>query len=637
VTRSEQEFRDFVAGFADPLARFAFLLCAGTGLDRADITVAALASVRQRWDDVEATGAPEPLALERMVSTLPRSRRGKAGATVAVAQPVTDRADFARPVAPAVPASDQSPYDEIDPGVLRAAAWTAWKTLTPRQRVPLLLVDASVAARRLAGIEIAQSSRSARRASVVAADAWRSLRQAMAADPVTGRWADSADDDQAVTVVHDALRERSAAEPALTDSYSRVQQRVSGLRLRAVGAVAASVVVVVAVGAVAVRESAPKKDRVPPVSASTLADSVSDRGPVVAWPTRGTAATDAALITKLKAAFLHAHPEATGQVQVLLVTDTSTYRIAYVTAKSPTGVLESWFYGPVGSDDLVEGVVQYGGGLDARTEILATGLADAQGHTQLVVLAPPGTRKMSVITADTATTTSTSSPLRDTDGIAVKAVATGSIASLSVVARVGQSDVVSQGMQTLALGPTFEGASAPFEPQGVPSFAAERGNPAPQVLAQAANDAGLMARQDGPANYVQMKVLWGGTDQDANRIVVVRMKVELSDVLLVSSQDRTGVPRQETEDLADPSTPDAPLAFSYAGSGDPRVGVLGAPGDSAAALTFQGKQLASSPLDGTGFTSFLVTDDMWFTYPGLAVELLGPGGNVVKTIPIAVL
>jgi hypothetical protein len=629
VTRSEQEFRDFVAGCADPLARFAFLLSAGTELDSVDITVAALAAVRQRWDDAEATGAPEPLAIERLVSALPRSRRSRAA--------VADRDGTARPVTLGVPASGQLPDDEIDAGLLRAAAWTAWKTLAPRQRVPLLLDDASVAARRLGGIEIPQSSRAARRASAVADDAWRCLRQAVASDPGMRSRVGFTADAQLAAVVRDALREQAAAAPALIDPYLRIRQRASRMRLRALGAVAASVVVVVAVGAVAIRASAPKKGHVPPVSASTLADSVSDRGPVVAWPTRGTAAKDAALITKLKAAFLYAHPETTGQVQVLLITDTSTYRIAYVTAKSPTGVLESWFYGPVGSGDLVEGVVQYGGGLDARTEILATGLADAQGHTQLVVLAPPDTRKMSVITADTATTTSTSSPLRETAGIAVKAVPTGSIASLSVVARVGQSDVMSQGMQTLALGPTFEGASAPFEPQGVPSFAAERGNPAPQVLAQAANDAALMAREDGPANYVQMKVLWGGTDQAANRIVVVRMKVELSDVLLVSSEDRTGVPRQETEDIADPSTPDAPMAFSYAGSGDPRVGVLGAPGDSAAALTFQGKQLASSPLDGTGFTSFLVTDDTWFTYPGLAVELLGPGGNVVKTIPIAIL
>ena len=544
VTGSEQEFRDFVAGFADPLARLAVLLSAGTELDPTQMTVAALASVRRRWDDVEETGAPEPLAIEALVSALPHARRA-----VAYAEPVTDHVDVARPVAPAVPALSPVPNDD-EASLLRAAAWTAWNALAPRQRVPLLLEDASVAARRLAGIEIPQSSRAARRASAVADDAWRLLRQAMAADAVVHRWVDSTDDAQFAAVVRDGLREQAAAAPALLDPYPRVRQRVSRMRLRAVGAVAASLVVLVAAGAVAVHASAPKKVHVPPVSASTLADSVSDRGPVVAWPTRGTAAQNGALITKLKAAFLHAHPETTGQVQVLLVTDTSTYRIAYVTAKSPTGVLESWFYGPVGSNDLVEGVVQYGGGLDARTEILATGLADAQGHTQLVVLAPPGTRKMSVTTADTATTTSTSSPLRDTDGIAVKEVPTGSIRSLSVVARVGQSDVVRQGMQTLALSPTFEGASAPFEPQGVPSFAAERGNPDPQVLAQAANDAGLMARQDGPANYVQMKVLWGGTDQAANRIVIVRMKMELSDVLLVSWEDRTGVPRQQIEAIA---------------------------------------------------------------------------------------
>ncbi len=136
---------------------------------------------------------------------------------------------------------------------------------------------------------------------------------------------------------------------------------------------------------------------------------------------------------------------------------------------------------------------------------------------------------------------------------------------------------------------------------------------------------------------VQMKVLWGGTDQAANRIVVVRMKMELSDVLSVNWEDRAGVPRQETEPIADPSTPDAPLAFSYAGSGDPRVGVLGASGDSKAALVFQGKQLSAVPLDGTGFTSFVLTDESWLTSPGLAVNLLGPGGNVVKTIPIPAL
>ena len=112
--RPEQEFRDFVAGFADPLARFAFLLSAGTELDSADITIAALASVRRQWDDVEATGAPEPLAMERLVSALPRSRRRVAA--VVEALPGTDRGHVARPVAPAVPALGDLPDDEGDEG-----------------------------------------------------------------------------------------------------------------------------------------------------------------------------------------------------------------------------------------------------------------------------------------------------------------------------------------------------------------------------------------------------------------------------------------------------------------------------------------------------------------------------------------
>jgi hypothetical protein len=300
-------------------------------------------------------------------------------------------------------------------------------------------------------------------------------------------------------------------------------------------------------------------------------------------------------------------------------------------------VLASWFYGPVGSNDLVEGAVQYGAGLDARTEMLATGVADAQGHTQLVVLAPPGTRTMRLSTSAAATAPASPSTLRDADGIAVKAVATGSIASLRLDVRIGQTDVVSKEMRTLALGPTFQGVGAPFEPEETPSFPSERGHPDPQVLAQAAYDAGVWAVQDGMANRVQMKVLWGGTDQAGNRIVVVRMKMELSDMLLVTWDDESNVPRQETADIADPSTPDAPLAFSYVGSDGPRVAVLGAPGDRTAELAFQGKQLPAVPLDGSGFASFRVADDGWLTSPGLAVGLLGPAGNVVKTIPIPAL
>ena len=189
MTRPAQEFRDFVAGFADPLARLAFLLSAGTELDSGDLTVSALASVRRRWHDAEATGAPEPLAVEALLLALPRLRRGSTAAGDASAARGADRIDVAQPVAPGVPAIDQLPDDEVEEGVLRAAAWAAWKTLAPRQRVPLLLDDISVAAQRLAGVDITQSSRSARRASVVADGAWRALREAMAVDVLTHRWA----------------------------------------------------------------------------------------------------------------------------------------------------------------------------------------------------------------------------------------------------------------------------------------------------------------------------------------------------------------------------------------------------------------------------------------------------------------
>ena len=92
------------------------------------------------------------------------------------------------------------------------------------------------------------------------------------------------------------------------------------------------------------------------------------------------------------------------------------------------------------------------------------------------------------------------------------------------------------------------------------------------------------------ANRVQMKVLWGGADQAGNRLVVVRMKMELSDMLLITWDDHGDVPRQETADIADPSTPDAPLAFSYVGSDGPRVAVLGAPGEQSARSRFTARR-----------------------------------------------
>ena len=52
----DADFRDFVVGFADPLARLAYLLVAGApDASSGDLTIDALARVRRRWHEAEAT------------------------------------------------------------------------------------------------------------------------------------------------------------------------------------------------------------------------------------------------------------------------------------------------------------------------------------------------------------------------------------------------------------------------------------------------------------------------------------------------------------------------------------------------------------------------------------------------------
>jgi hypothetical protein len=643
VSRSEQEFRDFIVGFADPLCRLAFLLTAGTAVDPIAATEQALARVRRQWRDAEDTGAPETLAIDALVFVLPRGQH--------------------RPPADAVPAEPApgdavEDDDSIDAAVLRGAAWTAWTALEPRQRVPFLFDDPAVASRRLAGLA---GDRTSRRAERVAEGAWDSFRAGFSSDRSVGRRAESLSDSQIAALLRDALREHAAAVPAPIEPYPRVVERVRRMRVRAGTSVAAVLVVVGAVGALAVNAStqhnaasgtgglpltsptpgtpltpgsAPPAPTSSAPPASTALASPVVAGVMVTWPTRGTAAGDSTLLASLKTAFHDAHPDTTGPAQVLLATDTSAYRIACVTADSPNGVLQSWFYGPVGSNHLVEGVVQYDDSLTASS-VVATGLADSRGDTQLVVIAPPGTTTMQVANNDLFDSTPWPyQPLPNIDGVAVKGVATGSVAALKLDVKVGATDVVNDQMRTLALGPPFEGASAPFEPQAAPSFPVERGQPDPQVLAQAANNAGVWALEDGPANRVQMKVLWGGTDQAGNRIVAVRMKMDLSDLLLVTWETQRDVVAQEGEDLAAPSAPDAPITFIYAGVDNYLVGVLGAPGQRGAALDFNGKRLPAVNLDATGFASLALADDNWLKTAGLGVDLFDAAGHVVARIAV---
>jgi len=72
---SNDEFRVFVANFADPLTRLAYLLLAGTEIDAARATTDALSRVRRAWRDDGISGAPEVFALDALVAKLPRRDR----------------------------------------------------------------------------------------------------------------------------------------------------------------------------------------------------------------------------------------------------------------------------------------------------------------------------------------------------------------------------------------------------------------------------------------------------------------------------------------------------------------------------------------------------------------------------------
>src|SRR5476649_2121564 len=178
MARVENEFREFVVGFADPLTRLAFLLTAGASGDPAVLSADALARVRRQWRDAEVTGAPELLAVEALVSALPHRRQFNlhghaaleelADPDYVLAAAVTTAVNhdaFRRPVA-----GDEGPIDgslggtvdavvddAVDVDLLHDGVWKAWQRLSPRQRVPLVLVNPSVASRRLAGIGVPES------------------------------------------------------------------------------------------------------------------------------------------------------------------------------------------------------------------------------------------------------------------------------------------------------------------------------------------------------------------------------------------------------------------------------------------------------------------------------------------------
>ncbi|HEY0870317.1 MAG TPA: hypothetical protein VGD55_07950, partial [Acidothermaceae bacterium] len=257
MTRPESEFREFVGGFADPLARLAYLLTAGTDIEPIALTNDALAQVRRRWRDAETTGAPETQAVEALLAALPRRR--KVASTPAAPD---DARGLPSPEDERVAAhvsNEAATAADVDVDALRDAIWTAWLTLAPRARVPIVLADASVASRRLAGIDVPETLGSAHRQEAIADEGLRSLRARVVSDLPARGGTVSFPNQQLIGLLDDTLRQHAGSASVPIDPYPRVLEHVGRQRRRAVSLVAVSLVAVAAAVTVAVRVSTPDK------------------------------------------------------------------------------------------------------------------------------------------------------------------------------------------------------------------------------------------------------------------------------------------------------------------------------------------------------------------------------------------
>jgi hypothetical protein len=698
MTRPENEFRGFVGGFADPLARLAFLLTAGTDIDATALTNDALAQVRRRWRDAETTGAPETQAVEALLAALPRRRKvgsrptapddarglqspgdGRVVAHVStqVGVPVDSPAPTVdSPITPVVdarsdPAADADVGMDADTALLRDAIWTAWLTLAPRARVPMVLADASVASRRLGGIDVPESFGSARRQELIADEALRSLRARVVSDLPGRAGAESLPDHELIGLLDDTLREHAGSASGPIDPYPHVLEHVGLQRRRAATLVAVVVVVLAAAVAVAVRVSTPHKvtaaaaaaaasrsgflpaPQVVPSAAGATQSSLSPQGPfgrpggrpigplVVPWVPRGTAANDSILLANLTSYFTTVHTDAIGQTQVLLATDTPALRIAYVTANSSNGVIQSWFYGPVGSEDLIEGATSYGGTL-LPDSVLADELVDPTGDTELVVIGPPDTTGMQLANFDFSKPLSPGfEQLPYQNGIAVQPLEPGfSPSTLILDVYVGTAKFELKDLTTVDLLPRFAGSitsNGPPAATPLPTPSVERGSPDPALVTEALQVAAAWEKPS-PSIAAHPVVLWGGTDAAGTRLVVLRVDTQVVDLIVLEwSGDAPGL---HGEILIHSTAPEVPVAFAYRALDGTRIGVIGSHGAVRAVLQFDGKVSAPVALNG-GFASFKVTNpspppsndgasDLDFV---ASVQLLDASGRVIATVP----
>ncbi len=233
-------------------------------------------------------------------------------------------------------------------------------------------------------------------------------------------------------------------------------------------------------------------------------------------------------------------------------------------------------------------------------------------------------------------------PLPYQNGIAVRDVTPPDSASSYVVdVTVGTAVYTLKDAPDIQLAPRFSGSitsNGPPSSAPLPTPSVERGKPDPTLVTEALQDAAIWERSS-PSVPAQPVVVWGGTDAAGTHVVVLRVKTQVVDLIVLEwNGDAPGL---HGEILIHSTSPDVPVAFAYHALDGIRIGVVGSPGAKRAVLTYNGKVSKPVALDSTGFASFPVTNpspppsnDATSDLDVVAsVQLFDGSGHLLATVP----
>ena len=651
---ADREFREFAGGFADPLARLAYVLVArgddGADAARADAhAVRALARTGRRWRDVQTAGTPEAVAVEALLALLPRR--------AVVGRPPED---VGPDVGPARAAGEPEEDGEArEAAVAREVMWRGWCSIPPRERVPFVFADAAVLTPQLRDLDVPDGFASGRRLAGWEgrtrdrlADAW----QRLVGERIRSRH-DLHD------FVRDVLRARAAALPVPPDVYSRVTVEERRLRTRALatgGGVAAACVAVVVVAAVAAAPgrnqspsavpkptttvSGPTGGRLSPPAAGPTPTATLAAGQAIDWPLRGGSATDdRVLMFNLRTAFLAGHPDLIGPMQVLLASDQPGFRIAYVTGRTPQDVVGTWYYGQVGATQLAEGSTTSTRDDGAAVPVTAI-VSSPDGTEWLIAVGPPGATSLTLDGAG-AGSSLVSLHYGVEDGVVIEPVsglygpsvlvtfdigvatvwqASGRVARFSLAGMpADQSPDAGSAMQVIV--PAVDNRSPA-------ATIVQRGSPPARLLSAALGDVHAWEQSGQLGSAVLPAVLWAGPDGDGDTVLALRAKTLTREDLVVIAW--SGASSGINEYVMASNAPDYPFAFLYDSRG-PRIGALGTTGMTSASLLVDDEPLAGTDLDVDGFGTVPVPGT--FAAAGqrdFVIAFGDSGGLIVGSVPV---